>query len=253
MMQSLNLSQTIHGNDGYSCALQLSTDEVETLYQFIRVQWLYRLQLLVPEHVRVFDELGMQNYHECADLFDHASAWPKTSRVLPREAGAIIKKMPFFQKLVAEFGEFNISDEENFGWENFSWRLARPQKEDYGSIHTDKWFSDLGYYGKNTDLTLEPIKVWIPIFVTPGKNGLLVVPGSHTNKNWKWHIETKQGREKPVLDEDLNDLNVCLLKTNPGQAVIFHDELLHGGAPNEAMHTRVSMEFTIYVKKNNNA
>lgn len=247
---TLGLNDSINGELGYSINLKLTELELETITKLIRIQWLYRLQLLAPKHIQQFDALGILHYHKLAHLIDHSTAWPKFSRVFPKEAVAIIKQMGFFKKLESEFGMIQILDEEDLGWENIYWRLVRPGTSDFGTLHADQWFVDLGYYGKQTyDDSYEKIKIWIAINTELEKNGLLVVPNSHHKKDWKWHPEDRQGQKKPVIDENVNDLNVILLPTESGRAVVFHYDLLHGGAPNLAETTRVSIECTFIVKR----
>ena len=246
----LNLSESVNGEEGYSTKLKLTELELKTVRTMVRIQWLYRLQLLTPKHVHHFDEVGLERYHEFSHLIDHAKAWPKYSRVFPKEAVAIIRNMDFMKQLETEFGKFKIADEENLGWENIYWRLVRPGNSDCGSIHADRWFVELGYYGDEIDdPAYERVKIWISVYTTLGKNGLLVIPSSHRKKDWKWHSEERFGQKKPVIDEDITKLNVTLLPTEPGRAIVFHYDLLHGGAPNLADTTRVSIEFTFLVRK----
>ncbi|MEW6161157.1 MAG: phytanoyl-CoA dioxygenase family protein [Verrucomicrobiota bacterium] len=248
VMKKIGLDDAIHGEFGYSTALTLTDEELAFLRQAIRVQWLYRLQLLTPQNLKEFDALGVDRYHTISHLIDHSKAWPKTARVFPREVVARLREMPFFQQLAADFGPFKLSDEENFGWENVYWRLVRPGNTDIGPIHSDKWFWDLGH-GRMPDYPCERVKVWIGIYTAPGKNGLLVIPGSHRRDDWKWHEEERFGMRKPVFDEKPEELDVRLLELKPGQAVVFHDKLLHGGAANQADSCRVSMEFTLFSRK----
>jgi ectoine hydroxylase-related dioxygenase (phytanoyl-CoA dioxygenase family) len=46
----------------------------------------------------------------------------------------------------------------------------------------------------------------------------------------------------------LEELNVVIFNSHPGEAIIFNDQLLHGGAVGQN-ETRVSLEFTMFVKK----
>src|SRR3989338_6470262 len=146
-MNKLGLLAAVNREKGYSLNLKLSTDELEIIRKMIRIQWLYRLQLLVPRNLYQFDEMGIERYHELSHLIDHENAWVKHARVLPQEAIAIIRNMDFFKKLEREFGQVGIGDEEYFKRENMSWRLVRPGNKDIGSIHADKWFWDIGTYG----------------------------------------------------------------------------------------------------------
>src|SRR3990167_1173165 len=250
-MEIRKLIPEVYGEQGYSLHLKLSEEELGAIRKMIRMQWLYRLQLIAPKYTYQFDELGIERYHELAHTIDHSQSWPKTSRVLPREAVDVIRAMEFFQKMEKEFGDIKIADEEKLGWENIYWRLVRPGNSDFGTLHTENWFVNLGYYGDEVhDKDWEKIKIWISIHATPGKNGLIVVPHSHQKKDWKWHAEDKYGQKKPIIDEDVSELNQQLLATEPGRAVIFHYDLLHGGAENKADTTRISIEFTFLVKKN---
>jgi len=238
----------VNGSLGFSTSMSLNQDELSLIREAIKIQWLYRLQLLAPKHVRKFSETGLSDYHKLSHLVDHAAAWPKTARVFPREVISELRNRPFFKALEAEFGKFELSDEENFGWENLYWRLVRPGPSDVGPIHSDSWFWDLGH-GQMPEYPCERVKIWIAIYTAPGKNGLLVIPGSHTRTDWKWHSEEKAGLKKPVFDEKLEELDLHLVETHPGQAVVFHDKLLHGGAENLADTCRVSIELTMLVRK----
>ena len=107
-MNKLGLLAAVNGEKGYSLNLKLSTDELEIIRKMIRIQWLYRLQLLVPRNLYQFDEMGIERYHELSHLIDHENAWVKHARVLPQEAIAIIRNMDFFKKLEREFGQVGI-------------------------------------------------------------------------------------------------------------------------------------------------
>jgi hypothetical protein len=242
------LKEKINGADGFTTELSLSAEELKILREEIESQWIYRLQIACPEHVKKFRELGLENYHKLSHLVDHAKIWPKTARVLPEKAFDRLKDMRFYTTIRKEFGEFVLSDEEGFGWGVQTWRLVRPGKEDIGPIHSDKWFWDLGH-GNMPSYPCERVKIWIAICTSPGKNGLCVIPGSHKKTDWKWHAETKSGLSKPVFDEDLTKLDIRVVDTKPGNAVVFHDLLLHGGVPNAADQCRVSMEVTVICKK----
>jgi hypothetical protein len=79
-----------------------------------------------------------------------------------------------------------------------------------------------------------------------GQNGFKYVAGSH-RKKWRYHGVLKDGLMKPQIDEDESALGAEIFMSQPGQAIVFHDKLLHGGAPGGST-TRVSLEFTMFVK-----
>ena len=168
-----------------------------------------------------------------------------------------IRSTTLFESLTDCYGLFELSDENELGRELIYWRLVRPnQPSDIGPLHADSWFWNLGH-GK-TPHNVDRVKVWVPLHCESGRNGLCVVPDSQ-KKEWRYHGEFKKGFVKPgdqnygfmkpVIDEDESELPVILLNTDPGDAVIFHDKLLHRGALNRGGATRVSLEFTMFVKK----
>jgi hypothetical protein len=244
-----NLFELMNGENGYSTDLKLMDSELDILRKCIRMQWLYRLQLLTPKQLKKFDDIGMEHYHDVSNLIDHAGSWPKTSRVLPREDVAMIREMDFFKELESSLGSFHISDEEHLGWENIYWRIVRPGDQDVGSLHADKWFWDIGGYGEVANFEHERLKIWIAIYAVPGKNGFMLLPGSHLKTDWKWHSEKRYGLNKPVFDENIDEFDLKLLPLDSGETVIFHDALIHGGAVNLADTTRISLEFTLLIPK----
>jgi len=141
------------------------------------------------------------------------------------------------------------SDELKLGRGNYYWRLTRPEAgNDVGPMHRDAWFWDLNDDFGHDMTGLERIKVWIAIETAPGRNGLLVQPGSHLRDDIQWNSRRSGGIVKPVLATQLNPSSLVLLSPPPGHGVIFHDRLLHGGAPNSADRCRCSLEFTFLVQ-----
>jgi len=217
------------------------------LRECIREQWLYRLQLVVPNEVAKFSAISMDQYHTLDNLVDHAKIWPKTSRVLPASAVRLVRSMVFFKKLEAEYEKILIGDEENFGWENITWRLVRPHQKDVGPVHADEWF----YESRPTQKKPEghiPVKIWMAIYCNAGRNGLKVVAGSHRQiDQHPYHTEIRNGLAVPVLDGNEEELPFTIPQTNPGDLIVFNHHLLHGGVWNNESTTRVSIDFTIFV------
>ena len=126
--------------------------------------------------------------------------------------------------------------------EEIYWRLVRPEAEsDVGVLHADKWFHEIlssEYIPKKTT----SLKLWIPIYCEPGKNGLLIVPNSN-KREWEYVLTSnKLGQQKPVIVDSPPSI---LINTPPGNMIIFSDSTLHGGAPNRGLKTRVSVEITL--------
>jgi hypothetical protein len=212
---------------------------------FIEDQWLARIGECAPDAVDTFRSVGIARYHEAAHHLDHATAWPKAVRILPAEAVRCIRQTSLVKGLEEAFGEFAISDEEELGREEIYWRIVRPDEPgDTGPIHADRWFWDLGH--GTTPAAAERVKVWTAVVSEPGLSGLQVVPGSH-RREWRYHGERRHGMMKPCLDVDVDTLDTRLVPTRPGDSVVFHDKLLHGGGMSRGLFTRISFEFTMFV------
>ena len=113
---------------------------------------------------------------------------------------------------------------------------------DVGALHTDHWFYQVYRVLGPSQRTL---KIWIPVFIEPGLNGLIVVPGSQ-HKQWRVRYVDINGYPKPHLDEAIEEpYRATLLMTSPGNLVLFNECLIHGGAINHGKKTRVSAELTL--------
>lgn len=244
------LKDQIFGPQGYSTDLRLAAGELAIFRGLINDQWLATIAHAHPDLSEAAAAAGIENYHRIADRVEHKKLWPKANRVLPQHAVETVKGLPFFATLKHEFGDFEISDvydtHQHHGHEEIYWRLVRPNVgSDVGSIHADTWFHRSfnmghGMFAPGT----ATVKIWIPIYCEPGKNGLAIVKGSHT-RDWSFHVETIEGLPKPVPDQDLSNVGAELVATEPGNMVIFHEKTLHGGVVNRGNGTRVSAEITM--------
>ena len=246
----LGLREQIFGAKGYSSDLTLSNEELRVFRKLVSEHWLTAIRNSYPHLLEEAERQGIENYHKLSGNVDHKKLWPKSNRVLPQSAVETIKKLPFFTTLKDEFGEFAISDVydtyQHHGQEEIYWRLVRPGVEsDVGPLHADKWFHasfNMGYGMFPPGVVT--VKIWIPLYCEPGKNGLSMLSGSH-RKEWKFHVETIEGLPKPVPDDDLSNVGAELLPTEPGNMLIFHENTLHGGVFNRGEKTRVSAEITM--------
>ena len=241
------LAEQLEGDNGYYLGMRFQKDELDFIRSLVEKHWIENIKHHAPEHWEKFAECGMENYHTLSHLLNHAVIWAKEHRVLPQNSVSLVRSTSLIKKLEENFGQFDIADEENLGREQIYWRLVRPkEKGDMGPLHADAWFWELGHGVTPSDK--KRVKVWIALYCEPGKNGLQIVPGSHRYE-WKFHSELRHGIIKPVIDEDITKLPIELVYMKPGDAIVFHDRLLHGGAPNNADKTRVSLEFTMFVEK----
>jgi len=250
-MTTLNLKRKIFETPGYSQDVTLTPDELAVFRREITRQWLDVIGQAHPELASRFEAVGVENYHELAHLIEHEKLWPKGNRCLPKDSCGEIKKLPFLQTLRQELGEFDISTVFHGGTheadrEEIYWRLVRPNAStDVGSLHADKWFHKIS----GMEYCVFPagavtVKIWIPIFSQPGRNGLMIVPDSHL-REWRYHAVLRGSDMKPQIDEDVAAIGAQLMKTEPGNMLIFNEGTLHGGALNTGDQSRVSVEITM--------
>lgn len=117
------------------------------------------------------------------------------------------------------------------------------QPSDVGPLHADSWFWELGQMP--IPLDHHRVKVWTAIFCEPGLNGFRYVPGSHKQK-YPYYGELRFGLLKPQSDLVEDELEIRDFVSQPGDVIVFHDNLIHGGIRGSGS-TRVSLEFTIFV------
>ena len=188
-------------------------------------------------------------YHNFFIAIKHADFWTKRKRIIGEANLTKIMQMDFVRKLRDYLGDFKISNEEGIQTAEIYWRLVRPNKhEDIGPIHADRWFWDGMDNSKEVleNKQYERLKLWIPLYSEIGISGLKVVEKSHLNE-YSHRVKKVNGRVR--LEAKFQDnLKLEVLGLNPGQAVIFHDNLLHSGSVGEKQ-TRVSLEFTILKKR----
>ena len=248
-MKNTNIKTALEMGCGYHTGLNFSPEELTKIRGLITTSYLNHIGNMTSQGTaRQFETIGINRYHEMAHLLDHESMWPKVSRILGPDAVAEIRGMSLMRILEDEFGDFEISDEENVGHEEIYWRLVRPNSPtDVGPFHADAWFWDLGH--GITPPGCKRVKVWIAIYCDPGKDGFKFVPDSHKHE-WPYYGELRNGVTKPKIDISDDELDVVIFSSQPGEAIIFNDQLLHGGVVGKN-ETRVSLEFTMFVKEEN--
>jgi hypothetical protein len=223
---------------GYYLGCRLTPAELVRVRDMITRHYLAGMAVLAPALVEEAAVVGIENYHALPLPFDHGSAWRKETRLLPPCDVDDCARMGFCRQIDEQVGPIRISHGE------LNWRLVRPgQPTDVGPLHLDKWFWDAGY--GTMPAGHDRFKIWIAVFCEPGANGLMVKPFSQERRTWKHHFERRDGIRKPVLDENEDELRLQLLPLKPGDMVLFHDRLLHGGAVNRGAKCRVSLELTI--------
>lgn len=231
---------------GYKIA-SVNRRDLMTIQELVKEQFLAVIAEESPEHWHHFKNQCLSSYHILAEKLElaHEQIWCKQRRIFDEKLLSKFKGTNFYSDLRKIFGEFLISDEENLSYENVYWRLVRPGKPDVGPVHADEWFWKLGH-GKMPANCFR-LKLWLALFTEPGLNGLRVVPNSHKKNDWRYHAVFKDGIYKPVIDHELESLDLYNLPLNSGEYIIFHDRLLHGGIPGAGKITRFSVEFTLII------
>ena len=245
MIQSAFFEE-IQTGSGYKLGVRLAPDELLHIQGLIKAHLVEKIGEVNPEAVAEFKKVELGQYHTVSHLINHAEVMKRVNRIMPLAFVNELRKTSMIQQLQAEFGDFVISDEEKVGRESVSLRFVRPESStDIGSLHCDDWFWKI--YDFPEPKGFDRVKVWTAICCDTGLSGLYVVPHSQ-KREWKYSVEEKAGMLKPVLDvEEKPELLLC--PTQPGDAVVFNYESLHGGATSQGKQTRVSIEFTMLVKQ----
>jgi len=135
------------------------------------------ITLHVKKRVEALDSLA--TYHEIASDEIHLILASKKERVLEEKTAGQIIALPAIQNLLNDHPCYQISNvvydsKSQEDRPEFYFRLVRPHKKsDIGTPHCDFWFDEAmrTSYGRGNTL-----KIWIPIEMDPGKNGLLFYP-----------------------------------------------------------------------------
>lgn len=227
-----SLTRWVDTDDGYSIvdvppSLLLTTESI------IRDA----LQPLATRSSLPFDAL-------LADIIDgtHFDAVKsKAFRTFSADAVRTWLEHPFCRGLLGEDTSIYVSDEENIGRPNIYWRLVRPgSAHDVGPVHADHWFWDLGH--GSIPQGYRRVKMWIPLRQDPQHVGLSIGPGTH-RMHFEYGKVFKDGKYKPIFARAPVDHLLMPAPVSVGQAVVFHDRLLHGGEVSPRA-LRLSMELT---------
>jgi len=237
--------EQVDGEKGFYVGLNFDADELKSIRSQIKLSWLQVLGLNCPEEINKFKKVDITEYHSLSHLVDHGKIWTKRNRIFNSDFVKVIRNSSLFKKLESDLGEIIISGEDGVEPEEIYWRLVRPNSpSDVGPLHADEWFWRVGNW--YTPVGYRRLKIWISVYSEKGKNGFKLVQGSH-RKEWKFSSEEKSGVYKPVIQEDEETLGATFFESNPGDAIVFHDKLLHGGSIG-GVNTRVSMEWTMFVR-----
>jgi len=206
--------------------------------------------LIYENYLKRLSKYSIENLNDYQSehfYFDHGSIFNKVARCISANDIEIICKLNFLKKLFTDLSVEYISDEENIGRPNIYWRLVRPDAiDDVGPLHVDSWFWNLGH--GRIESNQRRIKIWIPLYLDVGKSGFSLVRNSHLEK-FRYGSIYKNGINKPTFDPMQVEGRVELISSIPGTAIIFNDDLIHGGVVG-GNKARLSLEFTMVSSKN---
>lgn len=131
---------------------------------------------------------------------------------------------------------------------NFTaFRLARPYKffkKDVGGVHYDLPY---GRSDKPNSDHKATMTIWCPIVGFNKNYSLKISPSSHLNYHDPKNILKQKKFLSAVFSEKyLKNFKFIRPSLKPGQAIIFHPNLLHGASYNLGNNTRVSIDLRIF-------
>ncbi len=247
----LEIKKQLYQDLGYTLHYKLTPTELEVMRRLVFEQYLSVIESNYPQYLEKFQSAGIENYHSLSHLVDHSGIWFKLNRCLLQPSCEAIKSLSFWSVLKNDFGPFKTGEvvyERSIekGRDEMYWRIVRPnQPTDVGTLHADAWFhKTMKIRDRAFPEGAHALKIWIPLYVEPGKNGLAIIEDSH-QKSWDYRAEDIENTMKPRLNGDESLLPTKLLDTPPGQVVIFNEDLVHVGAVNRGNFTRISLEITL--------
>lgn len=207
-----------------------------------------QLQAEVGQTFATWDQL-LNSYIYYPEL--HMFFSDKANRIFSGEFTDQLVQSDFARVLRNRIGNFCITSEEGSKYPEVYWRISRPfQATDVGPLHADSWFWDLNPdWSVPEGLTSKRIKVWYPVQCEPGCNGLYVLPYSHESSKYRYKALRVGSKSKPSIIDPPDLSELTLLSPSKGEFVIFHDDLIHGGAPNTGEYPRISFEFTCLLER----
>lgn len=237
-------NHALEAGAGYYTGFRLTEGDLARARRSVQDHWRAILSKHYPRLATDIGNLPMDEYHVISEQVDHAGLWTKRTRILDQAECETLHELELFTFLGDQFGDFLITDDEGSGYGEIYWRLVRPgARDDIGPMHADSWFWKLGH-GIPPGPGKKRVKIWVALWCDPGMGGLMVIPESQ-KREWPFYGEIRHGFTKPKSDINFAALNPKLVESPPGTAIIFSDDLLHGGAVTTGEHTRINLEFSI--------
>lgn len=186
-------------------------------------------------------------YHINDDLSRRRPRLSVFDRTLGEADSTELASHPWFQNL-CKTSSYKILDAYGWGWPTFTWRITRPQTpSDIRPLHRDSWFrltnGESKIFDPSIPSEIQTIKLWIAISVEPGRSGLYIIEGSQKMDNFTYKTSAVDGMIKPIIDD--HNFTPSYAPVTSGQAILFGEDLVHGGATNTSSSCRVSFEIPL--------
>ena len=221
-------------NEGFYLNLKTTQNELDDIKDIIFEEICNKIK--TDKNIKDLDSI-IGNYNNNI----HEIMKNKNNRLLSEKNIERLKNINYFLRLKNNIQYSGITNEDNNCYEEIYFRIVRPNsRSDVGALHADKWFWDLNYRN-NYYYDRERIKIWLPLINNYNESSFIFVPGSHL-LNFNYNKEKIGNKFKPIYKIEEN----MILKeyyANPGEAILFHDKLVHGGL--SINYFRVSLEFTM--------
>ncbi len=146
-------------------------------------------------------------------------------------------------------------EDANEGENACCFRFVRPGVHDVTGVHVDTYFgADADLYNQSLDSCLRQqaddadlITIWFPLVGFDERYSLRFAPGTHLIAHpLEAFVKSPEFITKAVTAEYEAQFDHVRPKLRPGQAIVFHPNLMHGGSMNEGDVTRVSMEIRLH-------
>ncbi len=239
---SERVEKNFGGDRGYFVGAQFTDREIKEIRYEIKQHLVERAHSISIEYAKAFEANDLANYHMFCDDELHPKMFSKMGRILPDKSVKKIIEFSVFDYLRSCFGNFELSDEENVGYQQISFRIVRPNnRADVGDPHRDAWFWESLHIPNKKNMNRA--KVWFMIDGDPMSSGLILAPGSH-RMDIPYTIKNVDGRTR--FDSQFAEQVRYERFAGPvGQTVMFNYSCLHAGTVNYGSDCRVSCEMTI--------
>ena len=190
--------------------------------------------------------IDFSNYIQKSKFFDHSKLMTRKNRLFKKEDIIKFYESDGYKKLCRVFTNLEITNEVENNDPEIVWRIVRPnQQGDAADFHADQWFFDINKWKIKNGKRL--IKVWTLLEGLRDNYGLNIIPFSHLNKKNNYKIVNDFIKKPKIINRpDNNDIK--LVRTTPGETILFNYNLLHSGCKADEDKIRVSFEFTISVQ-----